>query len=377
MNFRYFLFLAILLIPIASGYTLSNVTILPDDNSLVGSQISASFILYPSPYEGYTSNPNVTIQIITGLTNPTYIRQMILAGGLSYQTVQSNTLNLEGWDISYLKDNAYPSEQFNISLTGIAPNISSTGQVTILNIAEFDMTGMKIPGTTQIFQKLVVSPTDLQSNIYLAQKDLEKLKLNIEIYRQKGIDISSEQAIYDNSVNGLNLAKNLPTSQYPSGLERLKEINNQIKGAEDNLNRSWTQIEINKASAQLVKLDSVIKWFRNQSFNLLIGNLSENKAFQNITNNRTVVLVVIGQAERAMNAKEYLSARALAANAYALGNLTYTQASALQKHDSDPLNILWDNALIIAGIIAITVLIILFKPKRKRKKKMQVKKDGK
>lgn len=347
------------------AFSLEGINITPDYNTMSGDMIGAKFTLHPDPFDKYTSNPNNTIQVRTGLAEASFTRETVLNGRASVQTIQGETLTLEGWDLAYLNSEV-PYEYLNITLTGKAPALSETSQVIVFEVIEYSG-GAKI--ADQPFTKLVISKNDLQSGIFLAQKDLEKFRKNIDSKKAFGVEVSTSETIYANAVNNLNLVKNYPPSSYPLALDRLKEVNTGITRGEDFLDRSWAQFEINNVSHELKQLDSTIAQFQNNTGFLV----NINRPLSEITQNRSRAQTYLKNADNAMKVLGYPQVRDQAMKGAQLANDTAIQAKALLKYVNDPLSVFWDNWMLAAGIFLVLVVALLFKPKRKRKKKGGIK----
>lgn len=360
-----FALIVLVIISPVHALSLQGVNITPDYNTVSGDVIGATFTLHPDPFDKYTSNPNNTIQIRTGLAEASFIRETVLNGRGSSQIIQGETLILEGWDLAYL-NNEVPYEYLNITVTGKAPSLTQTSQVIVFEVIEYSG---EVKIADQPFTKLVISTTDLQSGIFLAQKDLEKFRKNIDSKKAFGVEVSTSETIYGNAVNNLNLVKNYPPSSYPLALERLKEVNTGITRGEDFLDRSWAQFEINNASRELKQLDSTIAQFQNNSGFLI----NINRPLSNITQNRSQAQTYLKNADKAMKVMGYPQVRDQAMKGAQLANETTIQAKALLKYVNDPLSVFWDNWLWVIGTFLIAISVLMFKPRRKKKKKVKVK----
>jgi hypothetical protein len=97
----------------------------------------------------------------------------------------------------------------------------------------------------------------------------------------------------------------------------------------------------------------------------------------NITVNQTIAQGYLQAANAALLTKDYEMSRIQSEKAYDEAIEAIPAALALQKRAQDPLTIVWDNELVIGLGFVVVVGIVLFKPKKKRKKKVkEVKKDG-
>ena len=362
------LLLSLLLIIPGSAFTLSNVIITPSENIVTGDQISASFTLKPMQFENYTHNPNNTIQIATTLENPLWTRITVLQGVQSQvQQIPNNIVNIEGWDLAYT---AGTGEWINLTLSGRAPTVTNTSTFTVIGIGEYNGQGAIITSSIVKFDKVVISKTDLDSGIHLAERDMKKLRLNIDNATKKGFDTSGAETLYKEAQNGIDFSRSLPIDKYTLGLERLQKVKASIQSAEDLLEKIQTQAEIEKITNLTFRTDQVLDWFYR--------NASTYPGLKNITANQTFIKDQTVLITGAMNAGHYAPARAQAAALIPDATKTYNDAIALQNRAKDPLTPLWDNLYLAYGGMGVMVLWLLFRKKKKKVKKLknEVLKDG-
>lgn len=370
------LILTCLILP-ASAYTISGMNISPQENIVAGDKISMSFSIKPTPSyypdgRRYSANPENTIAIVTALDNPVWIRETVLNGASSLQTIEgNNVLALEGWDIAYLQSSVIPvgyDELIKITLSGNAPNVSSTSAVPFITVSEHDQKGQKIQGSEQVFRQTVINRNDLVSALYLAEQDIKKFDASIAEKEAMGIDVSVERKFHTSAVTILDITKKLPPDQYQDALVRLKNINTLVYEGETALNRAWAAQEIEKAYVPLNQLDNVIEWFDDNS-TLDYPGLNHIIAQQGNASR------AINAATKTMQAGEFDESRDLSREAFLIANQTYNDALIVQKRAMDPLTIVWDFWYVpVIGVIAGAVYL-LFKPRKKKPKKPKEKKE--
>jgi hypothetical protein len=353
------------------------MNITPQENIIAGDKISLSFSLKPTPTyypdgRKYSANPDNTIALITAIDNPVWIRKTVLNGAESVQTIEGKSvLALEGWDIAYLQSSVIPvgyEEIINITLTGNAPNVSSTSAVPFITISEHDKTGQKIQGSEQIFRQTVINKDDLVSALYLAEQDIIKFDASITEKEAMGLDVSVERKFHASAVTILGITKQLPPDQYQDALIRLKNINTLVYEGETALDRAWAVQEIDKALTSLNQLDGVIEWFDNNS-------TLDYPGMKQIIAQQGNASRVISSATKTLQAGRFEESRELSREAFLIANQTYYDALIVQKRAMDPLTIVWDFwYLAIIGII-VGAVYLLFKPRKKKTKKAKEKKE--
>ena len=346
-----------------SGYSVSKLNISPIHDVLEGDPITATFTFNPERYGFYTSNPNNTVMIKTGLTEAHWSRKTSLDGFMSFQEYEGPVATLNGWDIAYhFPAGLEINENLEFILTGKAPTVSQTSEIPVIQISEFGPDFTEIKENRQEYDILVIHANDLGAGIYLATKDLKSLQDDILKKQSMGIDVSPVQAIHDNAVNSLSIAQSLPPSQYPVALERLKEVNAATAEAKTLLDRTWAQFEINKAIKPIVRLNEIYYWFvSNQSTATYPG-------FDRISEKRNISMDYLDATNYAFKIENnYTLTRYNAAITFKYANDTLNEAIVLQARAMDPLILLKENwiLIVIAGIIA--GIVWMMKPRKKKK----------
>jgi hypothetical protein len=362
----FLLVFALLIVPV-SAYSITNVQIQPTSNIVIGDQVTAFLTLSTTPSGKYTANPEGSFQIITALDNPVWTKTPVLKGARSEdQRTQGTSLILQGTDLAYPFGTGF---YVNISLTGTAPNVSTTGKIPILAITEFDSNGNAIVNTRTVMERVIVSNRDLDSNIYLADRDIKKLSDDIAVAKRQGYDATAAQQFYTDAKNGLDIVRSLPPSKYPEAIIRLNEITQAISGGERALDTIRAQSEIDKAMKPVGQLDQTVGWFTGNKSTATYPGLDK------IQQSRDAAVAGIGMATDSLNAGDYDISQSQARDAYEKGNSTIPLAIALQKRAMDPLTPLWDNLwVVVIGIAAIIGYLLFRKPKKgKKKEKKEVK----
>jgi subtilase family serine protease len=135
-------------------------------------------------------------------------------------------------------------------------------------------------------------------------------------------------------------------------------------------------MELKNATVPLAQLDATIATLNRDITNntgitrFLITNKTESE-LRLIVFNRTQAFTHISNANRALNDKQYTTVRSESQKAGEIIESTTNTAKALQKRNSDPLTIVYENWIIFAVVGLIAILVLLFKPKRRRKKKVK------
>lgn len=182
MNNPYFLryiFIALafafLIVP-ASAWTFSGWTG-PANGAEVqpGSTVRAGYTLSFSSFEsGKTFDPDDSLVMYTDLSNPHWVAVMseeVNDEPMTTQLVdrQSAQIRLDGWSLSFTR------KQFtvDVSLTGTAPALNGSADITLLRLQELDPEATTVHGTLVKKTVRVVVPTTVPTAVPTTEPDEE------------------------------------------------------------------------------------------------------------------------------------------------------------------------------------------------------------
>ena len=354
--------IGILLCAPVSALLVGDITITPNQSVMIGGPVSASFNLTLSPYDRYTTNPDNTIIFSTSLENAVWTRSLVVeAIPGQIITSEGNTFNMDGWQLAYPLGTP---EVINITIQGIAPNISSSQARTVFQVTEYS-NGTQISGTESSFSILVINPTDISYIVSKEQADLEELKTELSEQGYEPNTSAQEntaaEALYVQAASGISYLQSLKPEEYPQAVSRAKEVDRAIQDAKDMLIREAVQAKINRAAQPLNRTAVILGWFASKT------STQNYKGLSNVSQQYRQSLSLLTQATEAMNKKEWGTAGDNATQAFTLSNQTLYAATALQKRAMDPLTPFWDNLWIIItviGIFLVYTLLFVKKPKK-------------
>jgi hypothetical protein len=364
MKIIFFIFLIGLLLcfPVAALLP-GDITIIPNESVMRGDPVSASFNLTLSPFDRYSTNPDNSIILSTSLDNAEWTRSSSIES-IPGQDIpfEGNTVAFEGWQLAYPLGTP---EIINLTLSGIAPNVSASQAESVFQVSEF-ANGTQIPGTQSTFSILVINPTDISYIVSKEQADLQELhsELLAQGYEPNisGGENTAAETLYDQASNGILYLQTLKPAEYPQAVNRAREVDQAIQNAKDMLKREVIQEKISKAITPINRTAIILGWFSAHAQNY--------RGLSNVSSQYQQSLSLLSKSSENMNNKKWITASDSADRAYILGNQTLYAAIALQKRASDPLTPLWDNLLIIISVIVMVILYFsLFRKKKSKKQK--------
>jgi hypothetical protein len=355
-----------------SAYSLTDMKIQPQNNIVSGDQVSMRFTITPAIWfsednRHYTADPNNTIAITTMLDNPKWQKETVILGQSSSQEIEgSNTLQLAGWDLAYrMIGSGEYGEMVNVTITGTAPNVTETSTVPFINIGEYDKDGNKIQGSDTVLRFVVINKRDLSSALYLAEQDINKFDAEIQEKETLGVDVSTQKIQLANAKTSLEIARQLSPEQYQIALSRLDGVKESIESGTISLDKTLATNEINRASVPLDEINGIVGWFKGNESTVNYPGLDK------IVGERGNISILVSSGNVMVQQGQYEDARSQALKAFEIGNRTLSEARILQKHAADPISPLWDNLIYVLIIIFVTGVILLFRPKKKKVKKVK------
>ena len=151
--------LLLIVIPAAASPILAGESFTPNPPPVPGGQqqVVATFAI-PS---GTTFPRNHNLQMQTDLVNARWTTQVTLdSNNAARQTASGSSAFINGEILSYSVNN---DVGFTVTVTGIVP-ASSTGTVTVLDLAEIDNTGSIVPGSGIVISQTVAGTAPATSD---------------------------------------------------------------------------------------------------------------------------------------------------------------------------------------------------------------------
>jgi hypothetical protein len=361
-----FLIIALLLTHPVSALAVTNVQITPNTSVMVGQPVSASFTLDLTPWQFYTMNTDNYLALGTGLDSSQWTQTLTLdeAKGQAFPT-SGKYLNIPGWTLAYPLGTR---EILNITLWGLAPNVSMSQNLDIFRVQEYTKANQLVPGSEQDFPVLVINGADIS---YITAQENQKLaKLNGDIQSTNTlppgtvVDRTAATALYQMAKNGITYLQSLKPEEYPQAVGRAQEVDQEITEAENTINRESVQAQIDYAIPPINRTAMILAWFAgNESTANYTGLSNISAGYQEATND-------LDYAAMAMNEGNWQQGSTSAAQAFTVGNQTWFNAVELQKRAEDPLSPIKENWWPWVPLAAVICLgVWMFKPKKKKPKK--------
>ena len=325
--------------------------------------MSASFVVNFISTGGDTFSSSDTLRLSTDLTDAHWNKVLILEGVDNPQPVEIGpNVNINGWTL------AYPSNKdvsLEVSLEGVTPTVSQTGDITVFRVAD--------SATEVVKTKTVINPAEIATTIPQPKSDLAGIKATLDQLNADGVDTSAAEAKYNDAMS--NIQKAEATSNYSNAETYISQVRKSITDLNTQLTQLRTADAINKASIPIDQTDEIITYLQvNKS-------MSNDARLSPIITKRERAADLLVDARDLSSQGNYEEATNKANDALAKGQEALSDAQALKTQvDSNPLSGIGSalggaggaigGVLIYIGVIVLIVVvavvgIVLFRRRRR------------
>jgi hypothetical protein len=140
------------------SFEVDSIAVDPAGDLASGTPVTVSFRVNFSETGNETFPSADELQMSTGLENPRWATVLVLDGVENPQPdFTGRVLSLSGWVLSYRPSNA---EWLKVTLSGTAPRVTSSANVTLFTVTELDSAGNRIAGSGTLFAARINPVTD-------------------------------------------------------------------------------------------------------------------------------------------------------------------------------------------------------------------------
>jgi uncharacterized protein YlxP (DUF503 family) len=334
-------------IPSVSAFTVSSVTIDPSGSLTPGTAVMVSYKIQFSASGGETFPSGSELQMSTDLESPKWTWTLIL-DGIENPRPQAagRMLSLSGFELSYP---ASVDQSIRVTLEGKVPSVEQTTNKTLIRIQEVDKNNNVVTSSRTEHTAMVINVAQVSQAIASKRTDLQTYRSHIDEKAAIGIDTSVAEVKYSDAKSKIDAAAALPSSQYSTALAYLNTATDLIRDGDKALDKAWAEHEVLNAQVPIANVDRVIAWFRGNT------STASNPELPPIIAKREIAVSYISTANDQIAGEQYSLARSKAAEAYAKGNESYTEALMLQKKVSSG----FDLGGMIGGIFKSGVVLIV------------------
>jgi len=342
-----------------SAYTVSQVSVNPAGDLTPGTPVTVSFTIQFAG-SGETFPTDNTLDFSTDLDNPRWNTVLALNNIDNPQPVEGGkNYQLDGWILSYPSTDV--EENLRVNLEGVAPQVASTTNKTIVRVQELDGRNNVVSGSMVTVSRQVINTAEVTSLIAIRESELQIFSTHIDEKAALDIDTSSADEKYSAARAAINDAKSKPSSQYTAVIASLTNVQNLITEGERELDKAWAEKGVSDAQVPLANVDREISFIKpNATSGDYKTQLSE------ITTKREIAAGFVSTASDEIFAGNYERAREKAAEAYLKANESLNDALVLKKQMTEGFNPLGaigklfgsGTLVLILGVVAVVLVVV-------------------
>jgi hypothetical protein len=336
------LFVLILLcisVPLASAtISVANMAISPSGDLVAGqtppTAVTATFRIEFDPEGGETFSASDTLLMATDLDNAKWTYTVALDGNPNPGVSEiGKNVNINGWILNY------PSKRdlaMSVTLNGDVPSVNSSGNITIVRVADIGSKGTAVKGSEDITTRNVINPADKTKAVTDIKTQLTQFRSAIDAKSATGIDTSAAAQKYSEASTAIQNADKATSSSVSQSY--LNQATTAIKDGQTALVKAETQKVIIDAQKPIDQTDDLITYFKvNRS-------MGKDPRLTPIIDARDRAADLISEANdllsRATTTNDFANVKDKALQASDKGTEAYNDALALKKDvgESNPMD---------------------------------------
>jgi hypothetical protein len=302
--------------PAATALNVTRITIDPSGTVTPGTPMVITGTLSFESSSGKTVESPYELRLSTDLEKASWNYTLVPDGKENPQPrTAGKILTISGW---LLSSPDMPDASVRFSLTGIAPTMPQTQNITVVRIQETDGQGNPVPGTTYEYHTVVVNIGPSRPNPAIAALGVFRTHIDEKI--AMGIDTSAAEDKYAEADAKIKSAKARPSSQYQLASADLMAAQKAIDDGERFLDKALAEKEVADAQERVDKADAIIGWFKANS------SAADDPQLPAIITKREIAVSYLETARDDINKHNFEQARAKAKEAFQKANGSYNDA---------------------------------------------------
>ncbi|HVP95284.1 MAG TPA: hypothetical protein VMS89_08965 [Methanoregulaceae archaeon] len=314
---------------VSADITVSKMAVSPSGDLVSGqtppTSVTATFNIEFNPSGGETFPASDTLLMATELDNAKWTYTVSLDGNPNPGVNEiGKNVNINGWILSY------PSKRdlaMSVTLNGDVPAVNSSGNITIVRVAEIGSKGAPVKGSEDITVRNIINPADKTKAVSDVKTQLTQFRDAIDAKSALGIDTSAAAQKYSEASTSIQSADKASSSAVSQSY--LNQAKTAIQDGQTALDRASTQKVIIDAQKPIDQTDDLITYFKvNRS-------MSKDPRLTPVIDARDRAADLISEANdllsRAKTADDFSNVRDKALQASDKGQEAYNDALALRK----------------------------------------------
>lgn len=258
-----------------------------------------------------------SLQFYTDLLSPKW-KLSIVVDGVSHDlpSYTGRYVSLSGFELYY--DDAYYS-QVKITLDGTVPEVSGTGNYTIIQATWYDYIGDTVD--EEIVEAVIVNPSDIDEILETREDELAELKNYLDEKEDLGVDIDSAEEKYEDAAAAIADAAGSDSASASILLSSAKTYMDESYSLVD---EAWAEFLIEQVESTINLVKEMISEYEDEG----LSDDSRVWVIQSYVDNAETLLVL---AEDKFDLPDYDSARNYATQAQSKAEQAYDYAVSLNE----------------------------------------------
>ncbi|MCX6699937.1 MAG: hypothetical protein NTV68_08425 [Methanomicrobiales archaeon] len=318
----------------AASISVKNIAITPVGDLVSGQKppnpVTAIFTIDFNPTGGETFPSGETLTMSTDLENGQWSYITSLDGNPNPAvTANGRNLNINGWVLSY------PSKRelsMKVTLNGEVPTVTTSGNKTIIRVAELSGKSEAVSGSEVIRERYVINPADKTKAISDVKIALTAFRALIDEKAQAGIETTGAMEKYSAANTAISNAEK--SSSFSAAQTYLTNAQVLLKDGQAALDRAMAQQVINEAQTPIDQTDGLITYFK---VNRSMGN---DPRLAQIIQKRDRAADLLSEANDLLPKNDFTGAKDKAVQSSDMAKESYNAALVLRKDigEANPLD---------------------------------------
>jgi hypothetical protein len=242
--------------------TVANMAVSPSGDLVSGqdppTSVTATFRIEFDPEGGETFSASDSLLMSTDLDNAKWAYTVSLDGNPNPGVSEiGKNVNINGWILSY------PSKRdlaMSVTLNGDVPAVNSSGNITVVRVADIGSKGAPVKGSEDITVRNVINPADKTQAVADVKTQLTQFRAAIDAKSALGIDTNAAAQKYSEASTAIQSADKATSSAVSQSY--LNQAKTAILDGQTALDKASTQKVIIDAQKPIDQTDDLITYFK-------------------------------------------------------------------------------------------------------------------
>ena len=310
------------------AYKVETAEITPDGALQAGVPVAVNAVVDFPATSGSTFPTEDTFSLYSELDKPKWTWAVVISGNENPKPeAYGKFFKISGFELEYPKETTV---KLRVMLEGTVPQINATQNITVLRFQWLDQSSKVRDDGEYTLVRKVVNLQDVAKDLDKSRTSLEKLRTEIDRRTAEGANTTEAERKYAEAERLLNTATGGNVSSQTGSLERIGTL---IEEAEQSLDRSSVQAELDRATSQIKNVDEMLAFFKSNS------DLANDPRVAAITVKRESAQQSLTSASDSMSDGNYNQARIRANESATKALEAYNDSVSLRSHYAGSQNV--------------------------------------